>query len=133
MVKEYVYEHVVTSHDATTSGIAHDGSYVEWACIARERMIINYVDLAGVPSPRFLVGETYVHYLSPLFLNDLVEVKVSVVDHNVEKGYQKFDYRFIKKESNQLIAQGYQVMFFYDFDSGKRIPIPREFLKLVGK
>ena len=41
MPKEYVYEHEVTLRDATTSGIAYDGSYIEWACTARERMIVR--------------------------------------------------------------------------------------------
>jgi len=131
MPKKYVYEHVVTPRDATISGIAYDGSYIEWACTARERMIVDCLDVSGTTSPEFLVGETYIRYMSPVFLNDRMEVRVTVGDHNVEKGYAKFDFRFCKKASNQLVAQGYQVIFFSDFKTGKKVPIPKTFLTLV--
>ncbi len=133
MTKEYLYEHVVTPRDATTSGIAYDGSYIEWACTARERMIADRLDVSGIPTPWFLVGETYIRYMSPVFLNDRMEVRVAVGDHNVEKGYAKLDFRFSKKMGGQLVAEGYQVVFFYDFKTGKRIPVPEKFLRLVEK
>ena len=54
-----------------------------------------------------------------------------VGDHNITKGYAKFDYRFINKTSGQLLAQGHQVIFFHDAQTGKRVPIPKEFTKLL--
>jgi acyl-CoA thioesterase FadM len=131
MPKKYVYEHVVTERDATTSGIAHDGSYIEWACTARERMIVDYLDVSGITSPWFLIGETYIRYMSPVLLNDRIEVHVTVDDHNVEKGYAKLGFRFSKKPSNQLVAQGYQIIFFYDSRTDKRVPVPKMFLTLL--
>ncbi len=131
MALEYAYEHVVIPRDATTSGIAYDGSYIEWACTARERMFVDHMDVSEMASPWFLVGETNVRYMSPAYLNDKIEIRVTVGDHHDEKGYAKFDYRFINKGSGQLLAQGYQVIFFYDAKSGKRIPIPKEFTKLL--
>jgi acyl-CoA thioesterase FadM len=131
MAIEYVYEHVVTPRDATTSGIAYDGSYVEWACTARERMMVDHLDMSEVPSPWFLVGETNFRFMSPAYLNDRIEVRVTVGDHHVEKGYAKFDYRFNNKKSGRLVAQGYQVIFFYDAKTGKRVPIPADFRKLL--
>jgi acyl-CoA thioesterase FadM len=131
MPKEYLYEHVVTPRDATTSGIAYDGSYIEWACTARDRMIVDLLDVSGITFPWFLIGETYIRYMSPVFLNDRMEVRVTVGDHNVEKGYAKLDFRFNKKAGNQLVAQGYQVIFFYDFRTGKKVPIPKVFMKLL--
>ena len=131
MTKDYAYEHVVIPRDVTTSGIAYDGSYIEWACTARERMFAQHLDVSEISSPWFLVGETYVRYMTPCFLNDRIEVRVTVGDHNVEKGYAKLDFRFTNKASNQLVAQGYQVVFFYDFKTGKRTPITKEFMKLL--
>lgn len=131
MTKEYSYEHVIIPRDVTTSGIAYDGSYIEWACTARERMFVHYLDVSEMPSPWFLVGETYVRYMTPSFLNDRIEVRVKVGDHNVEKGYAKLDLRFTNKASNQLVAQGYQVLFFHDSRTGKRMPITKEFMKLL--
>jgi acyl-CoA thioesterase FadM len=131
MAKGYIYEHVVTPRDATTSGIAYDGSYIEWACTARERMFVDHLDMSEFPSPWFLVGETWVRYLSPAYLNDRIEIRVTVGDHNVEKGYAKLDFHFVKKGSSQLITQGHQIIFFHDPETGKRVPIPREFMKLM--
>jgi len=131
MALEYTYEHVVTPRDATTSGLAYDGSYIEWACTARELMFVDHMDMSEVPSPWFLVGETNVRYMSPAYLNDRIQIRVTVGDHNVGKGYARFDYRFINKSSGQLLAQGHQVIFFYDGKTGKRAPIPKEFTKLL--
>jgi acyl-CoA thioesterase FadM len=69
--------------------------------------------------------------MSPAYLNDRIEIRVTVGDHHVGKGYAKFDYRFINKKSGQLLAQGHQVIFFYDAKTGKRVPIPEEFTKLL--
>ena len=131
MTKGYVYEHVVTPRDATTSGIVYDGSYIEWACTARERMMIDYLEMTQVWPPSCFVGETYLRYTKPAFLNDRIEVRVSMGDHHVEKGYAKLDLRFGNKASGQLVAQGYQTLFFLDAKTGKRVPIRKEFMKLL--
>jgi acyl-CoA thioesterase FadM len=131
MAKGYIYEQVVTPRDATSSGIAYDGSYIEWACIARERMFVDHLDMSEIPSPWFLVGETYLKYMSPAYLNERIEIHVTVGDHHVQKGYAKLDFRFSKKVSGQLIAQGHQIIFFHDPETGKRIPIPNEFIELM--
>ena len=60
MPMEYIYEHVVTPRDATTSGIVYDGSYIEWACNTRERMFVDHMDVSEMIPPGFwLVKQTY--------------------------------------------------------------------------
>jgi acyl-CoA thioesterase FadM len=54
-----------------------------------------------------------------------------VGDYNVNKGRVKLDYRFSNKSSGQMLAEGYQIIFFYDWESSKRVPIPDDFLKLA--
>ena len=127
MAKGYIYEHVVTPRDVTAQSLAYDESYIEWACTARERMIVEHLET----HPRFLVGETYVRYMTPAYLYDRVEIRVTVGDHHVEKGRVKLACRCSTEACGQMVAQGYQIIFFHDFDSGKRIPIPTEFLKLL--
>ena len=127
MAKGYIYEHVVIPHDVTDQSITYDLSYIEWACTARERMIVEHLE----SRLRMLVGETYFRYKTPAFLYDRLEIRVTVGDHNVEKGRVRLDYRFSKKSSGQMLAEGYQIIFFYDWESGKRVPIPEEFLKLA--
>jgi acyl-CoA thioesterase FadM len=127
MAKGYIYEHVVVPRDVTDRAIAYDESYVEWACTARERMIVEHLE----SRPRILVGETYFRYITPAYLYDRLEIRVTVGDYNPEKGRVKLDFRFSNKASGQMLAEGYQVIFFYDYESGKRVPIPEEFLKLV--
>ncbi len=127
MAKGYIYEHVVTPRDVTAQSIVYDESYMGWACTARERMIVEHLEA----HPRFLVGETYLRYITPAYLYDRVEIRVTVGDYHIEKGRVRLDFRFSNKISGQMVAEGYQVIFFHDFDTGKRIPIPDEFLKLV--
>jgi acyl-CoA thioesterase FadM len=131
MPLEYMYEHVVTPRDTVMSGFAYDASYIEWACTTRERMLIDHMDMSDMPPPWFLVGETNIRYMQPACLNDRVEIRLSVADYHLEKGYSRFDYRFVNKASGQLLAQGYQVIFFCDGKTGKRVPIPRDFAKLL--
>lgn len=131
MGKGYVYEHVVTPQDATVQGMAYDGSYVEWACTARERMIIDHMDMTSFTWPGFLTGELYLRYISPAFLNDRVEVRVTIGEITPEKGRARLMFRFVNKASQQLLAEGHQVIFFADPKTGKRIPIPDEFLTLL--
>lgn len=127
MAKGYIYEHVVTSRDVTAQALVYDESYVEWACTARERMIVEHLE----SRPRFLVGESYFRYITPAHLYDRIEIRVTVGDHSIEKGRVKLNFRYSNKASGQMLAEGYQIIFFHDFESGKRIPIPDEFLRLV--
>ncbi len=127
MAKGYIYEHMVGPRDVTDQSIAYDESYIEWACTARERMVAEHLETPL----RLLVGETYLRYKTPAFLYDRLEIRVTVGDYNIEKGRVKLDFRFSKQASGQMLAEGYQVIFFHDFKSGKRIPIPEEFMKLA--
>jgi len=131
MTTGYVYEHVVTPKDVTASGIAHDVSYIEWACSAREQMLVDHFYIGETPPPRYLVGEAYMRYVSPAHLNDRVEIRIVIGDHNAAKGYAKLDYRFSRKASGQLIAQGHQIIFFQDRQTDNRVPIPDQFMKLI--
>ena len=90
-------------------------------------MIVEHLE----SRPRILVGETYFRYITPAYLYDRLEIRVTIGDYNPEKGRVKLDFRFSNKASGQMLAEGYQVIFFYDYESGKRVPIPEEFLKLV--
>jgi acyl-CoA thioesterase FadM len=93
-------------------------------------MMIDHLDMMEVWPPSCMVGEIYLRYMSPAFLNDRIEVRITIGNHNVEKGYARLDFRFMNKASGQLVAQGYQTIFFHDFKTGKRIPIPKDFMRL---
>ncbi len=127
MAKGYTYEHVVIPRDVTDQSITYDVSYIELACTARERMIFEHME----SRPHIVVAETYFRYITPAFLYDRLEIRVTVGDHNVGKGRVKLDFHFSNKATGQMLAEGYQIIFFYDWESGKRVPIPDEFLKLV--
>jgi len=79
----------------------------------------------------FRGGETNIRYMGPAYLNDWIEIRVTVGDHNNSKGYAKFNYRFINKATGQLLAQGHAIIFFCDAKRGKRTPIVKEFIKLL--
>lgn len=127
MAKGYIYEHMVGPRDVTDQSIAYDESYIEWACTARERMLFEHMETPL----RILVGETYLRYRTPAFLYDKVEIRVTVNDYNIEKGRIRLNFRFSNKATGQMLAEGYQVIFCHDFESGKRIQIPDEFMQIA--
>jgi acyl-CoA thioesterase FadM len=127
MSKGYIYEHVVTPRDVTDQSLVYDESYVEWACTSRERMIVEHLEAR----PRFLVGETYIRYMTPAYLYDRIEIRTTVGDTNVEKGRVKLEFRFSNKTTGRMVAEGYQVIFFHDLTTGKRMPVPEAFQKLT--
>jgi acyl-CoA thioesterase FadM len=127
----YVYEHIVTPRDATVQGIAYDISFLEWACTARERMIIEQLGPDQVQWPWFLTGEVYLRYIHPAILNDRVKVQVTVTDVEGEKGRMRLVFNFTNQDTGQLLATGYQIIFFSDPETGRRVEIPPEFLALA--
>jgi len=127
MVKGYVYEHVVTPRDVTDQSLVYDESYVEWACTSRERMIVENLETR----PRFLVGETYIRYMTPAYLYDRIEIRTTVGDTDAGKGRVRLEFRFSNKTTGRMVAEGYQVIFFHDLTTGKRMPVPEAFLKLA--
>lgn len=54
-------------------------------------MFVDRMDMGDVASPWFLVGETNIRYMGPAYLNDRIEIRVIVGDHNNSKGYAKFN------------------------------------------
>lgn len=129
--KFYSYHHVVTPQDATVLGMAYDARYLDWACIARERMIVEHADLRQVEWPAFLTGEVVIHYLYPVFLNEKVEIRVSVTDYSVEQGRAKLLFRYVNQDSLRLLAEGHQIIFFVNHATGKRTALPSSFIALA--
>jgi acyl-CoA thioesterase FadM len=129
----YVYNHVVTPQDATVLGMAYDAKYLDWACIARERMIVEHADMRQIEWPAFLTGEVLIRYLYPVFLNERVEVRVSVDDYSVEQGRAKLLFRFVNQDSLRLLGEGHQIIFFVNHASGNRTSLPSSFVALAEK
>ncbi|MDW7652463.1 MAG: thioesterase family protein [Bacillota bacterium] len=128
----YAYHHVVTPQDATVLGMAYDARYLDWACIARERMIVDNGDMMQIEWPAFLTGEVGIRYLYPVFLNEKVEVRVSVSDYSEEQGRAKLLYRYLN-QNDRLLAEGYQIIFFVNHATGKRTSLPRTFVAIAEK
>jgi acyl-CoA thioesterase FadM len=131
MSSSYAYHHIVTPRDATIQGIAYDVSYLEWACTARERMIIEHLGPDQVQWVWFLTGEAHLRYHHPAILNDRVRVEVTVTDLEGEKGRARLVFDFLNEETGQLLATGYQIIFFSDPETGRRLEIPPEFRALA--
>lgn len=131
--KFYAYHHVVTPQDATVLGMAYDARYLDWACIARERMIVEHADMRQIEWPSFLTGEVVIRYLYPVFLNEKVEVRVTIGDYSVEQGRARLIFRYLNQDTMRVLAEGYQIIFFVHHASGKRTPLPSSFLTLAAK
>ena len=132
MSKAYVYEHIVTPRDITIHGIAYDLSLLEWACAARELMIIERVGADQIEWPSILTGEVHLRYIHPAIPNDRVNVEITVTDVEGEKGRARLVFNFVNKATGQLLATGYHILFFCDPETGRRVEIPREFQALAG-
>lgn len=131
--KYYSYNHVVTPQDATVLGMAYDARYLDWACIARERMMVEHADMFQVEWPAFLTGEVLIRYLYPVFLNEKVEVRVSVADYSEEQGRAKLIFRYLNQNSMRLLAEGHQMIFFVHHATGQRTSLPSSFVELAAK
>lgn len=129
----YVYEHVVIPQDVTVQGIAYDGRFLDWACTARERMLVDNMAEEEVQPSAFLTGEVKMRYMIPVFLYDRVEVRVGVGDYTRSTGRVRLIFRFIKKGHIQSLAEGYQDLFCYDRRVGERIPLPESFVEVAEK
>jgi acyl-CoA thioesterase FadM len=128
----YAYHHVVTPQDATVLGIAYDARYLDWACIARERMIVEHGDLRQIEWPAFLTGEVMIRYLYPVFLNESVDVRVSISDYSEEQGRAKLIFRYVN-QNGRLLAEGHQIIFFVNHATGKRTSLPPTFVSVAKK
>lgn len=124
MSKGYVYEHIVTPQDVTIHGIAYDLSFLEWTCVARERMILELVGPDHVEWPSMLTGEIHLRYIHPAIPNDRVNVQVTVTDVEGEKGRARLVFNITNQATGQLLATGYQILFFADPETGRRVEIP---------
>lgn len=131
--KFYAYQHVVTPQDATVLGMAYDAKYLDWACVTRERMIVEHADLRQIEWPAFLTGEVMIRYLYPVFLNEKVEVRVSIADYSMEQGRAKLLFRYVNQNTLRLLAEGHQIIFFVNHATGTRTSLPSSFLALAEK
>jgi acyl-CoA thioesterase FadM len=129
----YAYHHVVTPQDATVLGMAYDAKYLDWACIARERMIVEHADLRQIEWPAFLTGEVAIRYLYPVFLNEKVEVRVQIADYSTEQGRARLVFRYVNPDNLRLLAEGHQIIFFVNHASGNRTALPSSFVALAEK
>ncbi|MBU0496029.1 MAG: thioesterase family protein [Chloroflexi bacterium] len=131
MTHGYEYKHIVTPRDVTMHGIAYDLAFLEWACTARERMIIERVGADHVQWPSILVGEVHLRYIHPAIPNDHVTIQVVVTDVEGEKGRARLVFNVTNTDTGQLLATGYQILFFADPETGRRVEIPAEFQALA--
>jgi acyl-CoA thioesterase FadM len=131
--KYYVYEHVVIPQDVTVQGIAYDARFLDWACTARERMLVDNLTEDETEPPAFLTGEVGIRYMIPVFLYDKVEVRVGVTDYYQDTGRARLIFRFVKKGHIQSLAEGFQNIFCYDRLKGERIQLPESFILLAEK
>ena len=129
----YVYEHVVIPQDVTVQGIAYDARFLDWACTARERMLVDNLAEEETQPPAFLTGEVGIRYLIPVFLHDWVEVRVWVSDYTRATGRVRLVFRFVKKGNIQSLAEGFQNLFCYDREKGERSPLPQSFVEMAER
>ena len=121
----FEYEIKVRWGDTDAAGIVFYPNYYKWMNEASHELLTEIGISAyalykkeGIGNPLL---ETHCEFFSPLFFEDVVTIRCSVVE--VQNKVYKTDYKFYRND--QLVAQGYEVRVWTLFkDKPKAIPIP---------
>lgn len=124
--KEFIFEKTVYLTDTNIFGNAYFARYFDWQGMAREEFFKQIIHdgiqffQSGI---KFVTIEASVKYRFEVTLFDKLIIKVR--PENIKTTTFDLIFTYIKKETNQIIAEGKEKIGFVD-SSGKVIPIPKE-------
>ena len=107
---------------------AHHANYIVWFELARVELMKSLGwDYAGMEKAGYWmpVLEVCVHYLKPLFFDDLVQIRVFVEERPSAR--IKFNYEIFNSQQHK-VSQGYTVHGFMNAQN-RAIKPPRAFIK----
>lgn len=102
--------------------------YLEFMQEARMQYFMHFgyseKNLAGVS---VIMGDCAIVYKKECFYGDEIKIEVTATDF----GVRSFDliYRFIRLSDNQLVCEAKTGMVCYNYEIGKTVDIPTEFLQ----
>lgn len=121
---------IVYLKDTNAEGNVYFAHYFDWQGVAREaflgRLLHGALDAITRGELRLITVDASVHFRSPLFLFDQVEVWVKPT--NVKPASVDLEFSYVKRQTGEEVATGRQTIAFADA-AGKLMPIPRAILE----
>jgi len=118
--------------DTDHGGVVYYSNYLKWFEIGRTEILrqagFNYSDFEkqGLMAP---VVEVHCNYKQPAKYDDMIIIKTEI--GNIGNRSIRFNYDIIRKEDNEILAEGYTVNVFVDKRTGKSTRISDELGKAL--
>lgn len=119
--------------DTDQMQFVYNGKYLEYFEVGRTEMLreiglpYNILEKNSFQLP---VLEAYVKYKSPAYYDDVLIIKSTLKDFPSVK--IKIEYEILKKDNNELVAEGYTVHAFINKEN-KKLSRPPEFFSSAIK
>ncbi len=124
----YRFRHTVTFGELDALGHVNNAVYFTYLENAR---IAYFFDAMGVHSLReltLILAEATCSYKSPAHFGETLVIGMGVT----RLGNKSFDLHYrIETEDGRLVAICKSVQVFFDYETGKTIPLPEKFIKKV--
>lgn len=118
--------------DTDQMQFVYNGKYLEYFEVGRTEMLrsvglpYSLIEKEGYQLP---VLEAYVKYHQPAFYDEILIIKSVLKEYPALKIH--IDYKVLRKENNDLIAEGYTIHAFIKKENKKVIRPPELFLRIV--
>jgi len=126
--KKFIFEKTVYLRDTNAEGNVYFANYFLWQGEAREeffRMAIPEHQRLMEAGLRIITVEAAIEYKHESHLFDVIQIEV--VPYNVKRMTFELAFKFLNKQTGQLIADGRQRIAFADVKRNTLVPIPDEF------
>jgi acyl-CoA thioester hydrolase len=105
-------------------------SYMEQARVALFKTIIPLQrGMVKTDQYPFIIAEISCRFLKPTYMEDIIEIEAGIT--KIKNSSFLLSYEMKCKGKEELVATGKSVQVWYDYCSGKSMPIPDHFRKLL--
>lgn len=115
--------------DVDMAGHVHNAAYFQYFEMSRIKFF--YDKIAGKnwdwKKQSLVVAHNEIDYFKPIFLNDRIEVEVSIA----EMGTKSFKLLYQVMRGEEICAKGNTVMVCFDVEQQTSIAIPKEWLEKI--
>lgn len=118
--------------DTDQMQFVYNGKYLEYFEVGRTEMLRQIgLPYSSLEKQNYLLPllEAKVKYIKPAHYDDLLVIKSSLNDYSSLK--IKIDYKIFRKDTDELIAEGYTLHVFINQNTKKVVRPPDFFLEIV--
>ena len=122
------YRHTVTFDELDMLGHVNNVAYFTYMQNARIAYYFEAMGTRSLTDLSLILAEATCSYRSPAYFDEKLIIGTGVS----RLGNKSFDlYHRIETEDGRLVAIGKTVQIFFDYASGKTIPLPQRFIDAV--